>query len=105
MVGIVHGRAVHDLRAVANRQIVRYRDGLAMSDAEAVKVASPRRPCAYAGAGARLHEVDGRHATEVVPLAVAGEIPLVSAPAHLARLRPLAHEAVDRPGVDEFAGL
>src|SRR5256885_5433868 len=38
-------------------------------------------------------------------LAVARKVALVRAPAHLARLRALADEAVDRPGVDEFARL
>src|SRR5882757_10063065 len=64
-----------------------------------------RSPRAHTCSGARLHQVNRRHAAEVVPLAVAGEVTLMSAPTHLGRLRALAHEAVDRPGVDELANL
>src|SRR6185312_7538930 len=105
MVSIVYGRPVDDLRAVADGQVVCDRDGFTMRDAVPVKVAGPRRPGPHARAGTGLHEVDGCHAAEVMPLAVAGKIPLVSSPAHLAGLRPLAHETVDGPGVDELAGL
>src|SRR6185437_8714296 len=105
MVSVMHRRTVYDLRAIADGQVVRHRDGLAMRDAEAMEVPCPRCPRAHARSGAWLHEINGGHAAEVVALAVAGEITLVSSPAHLARLTALAHEAVDRPGVDELAGL
>src|SRR5207253_9959111 len=73
--------------------------------AEAVKMPGARRPGAHAGTGAGLHEVDRGEAPGVVALAVAREVALVGPPAHLARLRALAHEAVDRPGIHEFARL
>src|SRR6185437_7352838 len=101
----MHRRPINDLGTVANGQVVRDRDGLAMRDAIAMKVAGPWRPGPHARAGSRLHEVYGGHATEVVPFAGAGEVAFVRSPAHLAGLRALAHEPVDGPGVDELAGL
>ncbi len=76
-----------------------------MRDAEAMKMAGARCPGAHAGTGAGLHQVDRRQAAEVMALAVARKVALVRAPAHLTRLRALADEALDRPGVDEFARL
>src|SRR5438067_13659632 len=70
-----------------------------------MEMAGARRPGAHARAGAGLRQVDRRQAAEVMALAVARKIALVRAPAHLTRLRALADEAVDRPGVDEFARL
>jgi hypothetical protein len=61
-----------------------------------------RRPGAHARAGARLHQVDGAAAAEVVLLAVARPVLLVRAPAELGRLAAFADEAVHRPGVDEL---
>src|SRR5262249_28550256 len=53
--------------------------------------------------GARLHEINGSHTTEVMALTIARKVLLVRAPPHLARLRPLTDEAVDRPGIHELA--
>src|SRR6267142_274528 len=76
-----------------------------MSNAKPMEIARTRRPGTHPCGRTRLHEIDRRHATEVMPLAVAREILLVRAPAHLTRLAALADESIDRPGVDELAGL
>ena len=105
VIGVVHGRAVLDLLALPDRQVVGDRDRLAVRDQEAVERPGERCPGAHAGRRARLHQVDRAAAAEVVPLAVARPVLLVRAPAELGRLRALADEAVDRPGVDELAEL
>ena len=76
-----------------------------MRDQKAVIGAFERRPAAHPRAGPGLQQVDRRPAAEIVPPAVRREMPLVRAPAQLGRLRAFADEAVDRPGVDELAGL
>jgi len=105
VIRIVHRGTVRHLRAIAHGEVVRHRNGLAVRDAEAVKMAGARCPGAHAGAGAGLRQVDRRQAAGVMTLAVARKVALVRAPAHLTRLRALADEAVDRPGVDEFTEL
>ena len=105
VIGVVHGRPVHDLGALPHRQVVGDRDGLAVRDQEAVEVAGLGRPGAHARGRAGLHQVDSRAAAEVEALAVAREILFVRAPAELGGLLAFAHEAVDRPGVDELVEL
>src|SRR5260370_38324795 len=62
-----------------------------------------RGPAAHSRGGSRAQQVDRRLAAEIMAPAVTGKMPLMRAPAELGRLRTFAVEAVDRPGVDEFA--
>ncbi len=101
----MHRRPIHDLRTVFHRVVVGESDGLRVGDAKAVEVSRARRPGADPCAGSRLHQIDRRHAAEVMAFAIARKVSLVSAPAHLARLCALTDEAVDGPGVDELARL
>ena len=105
VIGVVHRRPVGHLRPFAHREIVGDRDRLAVGDAEPVEVPGERRPGAHAGGRTRLRQVNRRQAAGVMALAVARKVALMRSPPHLSRLRALAHEAVDRPGVHELAGL
>src|SRR5216683_3199675 len=104
---LVHHQALRLLLvpvlAVAHRQIVGDRDRFAVGDEEAVKGPFERRPGAHPRRGARTAQPDGAVAAEFVMRAVGGKMPLVAAPAELGRLRALADEAFDRPGIDELA--
>ncbi len=73
-----------------------------MGDQEAVDRPGERRPGAHPRGGAWAQQVDRRVAAEVVPPPVRRQRALVRAPAQLGRLAAFAHEAVDRPGVDEL---
>src|SRR5882724_8701248 len=103
VIGVVYGRPVGNLRALPHRVVVRHRNRLAVGNAKPMEMACARRPGAHTCRRTRLHEIDRRHAAEVMPLAVAREVLFVGAPAHLAGLTALADESVDRPGVDELA--
>ena len=100
----MHRRAVDRAVVLPHGQEVRDRDRLAVRDQEAVEVPRLRRPGAHPRRAARLRQVDRALAPEVVLARVAGEMPLVRAPAELRRLAAFAHEAVHRPGVHELAG-
>src|SRR5215208_894104 len=76
-----------------------------MRDAEPVEMAGHRGPGAHSRAGAWLHQINSGQGTCILPLAIPREVLFVRAPAELARLRPFAHEAIHRPGVDEFVGF
>ena len=103
VVGVVAGRPVDDLAALAQREVVGDRDRLVVGDQEAVLGLRGRGPGAHARAGARALEVDRGVAAEVVPVAAGRHGLLVRAPAELGGLQALGDEALDRPGVDEDA--
>ena len=60
-----------------------------------------RRPGAHPRRGARLRQVDGGIAAEIMPARVGRHCFLVRAPTELRRLQALGAKALDRPGVDE----
>ncbi len=62
-----------------------------------------RRPGPHARAGARLRQIDGGIAAEVVPAGVRRHQLLMRAPAELRRLQAFGAKPLDRPGVDEHA--
>ena len=64
-----------------------------------------RCPRAHARAGTRTVEVDGRLAAFALTTSISRKMALVAAPSEFRRLAALAHEALDRPGVDEFPRL
>ena len=66
VVGVVAGRAVHDLALFAHGEIVRDRDRLAVGDEEAVIGPLVGRPRAHLDRHARAGEVDRRAAAEVM---------------------------------------
>ena len=101
VIGVVAGRPVDDLAAVAQREVVGDRDRLVVGDQEAVLRARGRRPRAHPRVGARLQQVDRGAAAGLVLAAVRRHPFLVRAPAELGRLHALRQEALDRPGVDE----
>ena len=103
VVGVVAGRPVDDLAALAQREVVGDRDRLVVGHQEAVLGLRGRRPGAHARAGARPRQVDRGVAAEIVPVAVRRHVLLVRAPAELGRLQAFRAEALDRPGVDEHA--
>ena len=103
MIGVVAGRPVHRLAALAHREVVGDRDRLVVGDQKAVLGLRGRRPGAHPGAGAGLRQIDRGAAAEVVAVAVRRQPLLVGAPAELGRLQALRDEALDRPGVDELA--
>ena len=70
VIGVVHGRPVHDLAAFAMREVVRDRDRLAVRDQKAVERPGFRRPRAHARAGAGLQQIDRALRAEVVPTAL-----------------------------------
>src|SRR6185312_2632536 len=59
-------------------------------------------PAAHARRGAGAQQVDGAAAAELMAGAIGRQMALMAAPAELGWLRPLADEALDRPGVDEL---
>src|SRR6202051_3857686 len=73
-----------------------------MRDQEAVEMSRLRSPGAHPGARAGTIQVDRAAGADRVPPAVRREMPLVRAPSEFGGLRPLADEAVDRPGIDEL---
>ncbi len=103
VIGVVAGRPVDRLAALAQREVVGDRDRLVVGDQEAVLGLRGRRPGAHPRAGARPRQVDRGVAAEVVPVAVRRQRLLVRAPAELGGLQALRDEALDRPGVDELA--
>src|SRR6516165_12378762 len=62
-----------------------------------------RRPAAYTGRGTGPQKIDRRATPEIVPAPIFREVPFMCAPAEFRRLRSLADEPVDRPGINEFA--
>ena len=101
----MHGRAIAHLVAFAMRVVVGDRDRLVMGDQEAVIGTFERRPAPDARRRARAIEKDRGAAAEFVAAAIGRKMPLMRAPAELGRLHAFGDEAVDRPGVDEFARL
>ena len=104
MIGIVGRRTVNDLAVLTHRVIVGKRDCLGMRDQKAVEMARRRRPGAHPRTRSGPVEIDGAARARLVSAAIRRKMPLVRAPAEFGGLGPLAHEAVDRPGVDEFVG-
>src|SRR5262245_12794017 len=102
MVGVMAGRAIHDLLAVAHGEIVRNRDRLVVGDEEAILRAGRRTPGAYTRVGARLLQID-RSATAILVRATVLRHPcLMRAPAELGGLQAFGDKALHRPGVDEY---
>eukprot|EP01139_Manchomonas_bermudensis_P015061 Amastigsp_a509405_127.p2 type:complete len:372 gc:universal Amastigsp_a509405_127:375-1490(+) len=99
--GTVRGRAVFAL----HREVVGDRDGFVVRDEEPVVGPRGRGPRADLGLDARAHQIDGGAAAELVRAALRRKASLVGAPPELGRLDALGRKAVDRPGVDELAGL
>ena len=101
VVGVMAGRAVHHLAAVAHREIVRDRDRFVVGDEKAVLRARRRAPRAHAGVGAGLQQIDRGAAAVVVGAAIVRHPLFMGAPAEFGRLHALGHKALHRPGVDE----
>ena len=103
VIGVVAGRPVDHLAALAHREVVGDRDRLVVGHQEAVLGLRRGRPRAHPRAGARPLEVDRGVAAEVVAGAARRQRLFMRAPAELGRLHALRDEAFDRPGVDELA--
>ena len=101
VIGVVAGRPIDRLAALAQREVVGDRDRLVVRDQEAVLRLRRRRPRAHARIGAGLQQIDRRTAAGLVLAAVRRHPFFVRAPAELGRLQAFRDEAFDRPGVDE----
>ena len=101
VIGVVAGRPVRHLAVLAEREVVRDRDRFVVGDHKAVLRLGGRSPGSHPGAGARLGQVDGGLAAEIMMMAARRKRLLVRAPAQLGGLHAFGYEAFDRPCVDE----
>ena len=98
VIGVVAGRPVDDLAALAQREVVGDRDRLVVGDQEAVLGLRRRRPRAHPRAGARARQVDRRVAAEVVAVAVRPAAPSRACPS---RARRAAGPRSTKPSTDQ----
>src|SRR5580658_4837244 len=103
MIGVVAGRAILDLAAIRDGQAVGDGNRFAVGDQKSVIGSLERRPAAYARCRPGAQQINRRPASEIVAPAICREMPFMRPPAEFRWLRALTDEAVDRPGVDEFA--
>ncbi len=94
-----------DPAAIRDGQKVGDGDRFAVGDQKSVIRAFKRRPAAHPRRRPGPQQIDRRTAAEIMAAAIGREMPFMRPPAELRRLRAFADEAVDRPGVDEFARL
>ena len=96
-----HRRAVGDLAALAQRELVGDREHFVVRDQQALVAAHRGRPAAREGAAAGARQVQRARALAVLAR-VARQVLFVRADGQFHRLHQLADEAVDGPGVDEL---
>src|SRR5512146_70473 len=105
MVRIMHCGAINGVSVLSQCEVIGNRNRFAMRDQETVIRACQRCPTAHARSGAGTIEINGCVTTKPVTLASLRPVSLVTAPSELRRLKTLAYEAIDRPGIDKFIAL